>query len=364
MGWETRQKDLVLILARDMAARLASPMFVVDAVGTLVFFNEAAEALLGGTFADIGEVDVDRWAETFRSVEDDGTPIDRRDLPPDPHYRGKTAVVFVLHGIRANNYTWPQDLHQDITRLDPNVAVVKPTYYYFSALGFALNYRRKRNIRWFLDEYTDVVIRCWHLDPRNDFHFAGHSNGTYMLGECLQHFPSMKFNRVYLAGSVLPRVYDWRRYQGAMQVQRVRSDRSRGDFPVAVLCNALRGLGSRDIGTAGFDGFAGGTEEFAYYDGGHSKPLDRPNPPLVADYIVHGNVTPPQGGPDPSLLRKCEPTRFFQWLSRFAPWGVYLAPLTVVLVACSLAGLLSGGWLWGLVAGVSVVWLFALFETG
>ena len=81
MGWETRQKDLVLILARDMAARLATPMFVVDAVGTLVFFNEAAEALLGGTFADIGEVDVDRWAETFRSVDDDGSPIDRRDLP-------------------------------------------------------------------------------------------------------------------------------------------------------------------------------------------------------------------------------------------------------------------------------------------
>jgi PAS domain-containing protein len=81
MGWEPHQKDLVLILARDMAARLATPMFVVDSVGTLVFFNEAAEALLGQTFAEIGEVPADHWAETFRSVERDGTPIPREDLP-------------------------------------------------------------------------------------------------------------------------------------------------------------------------------------------------------------------------------------------------------------------------------------------
>jgi PAS domain-containing protein len=81
MGWEPHQKDLVLILARDMAARLATPMFVVDSVGTLVFFNEAAEALLGQTFAEIGEVPADHWAETFRSVEPDGTPIPRQDLP-------------------------------------------------------------------------------------------------------------------------------------------------------------------------------------------------------------------------------------------------------------------------------------------
>jgi PAS domain-containing protein len=81
MGWEPHQKDLVLILARDMAARLATPMFVVDAVGTLVFFNEAAEPILGGTFSDIGEVSVEQWTETFRSVDDDGNPIPRAELP-------------------------------------------------------------------------------------------------------------------------------------------------------------------------------------------------------------------------------------------------------------------------------------------
>jgi PAS domain-containing protein len=81
MGWEPRQKDLVLILARDMAARLATPMFIVDASGTLVFFNEAAEVILGQTFADIGEVSVDRWTEAFPSVDELGNPIPRTELP-------------------------------------------------------------------------------------------------------------------------------------------------------------------------------------------------------------------------------------------------------------------------------------------
>jgi PAS domain-containing protein len=81
MGWEPRQKDLVLILARDMAARLATPMFVVDAQGTLVFFNEGAEAILGQTFADVGELPAEQWAETFRSVDREGKRIPREELP-------------------------------------------------------------------------------------------------------------------------------------------------------------------------------------------------------------------------------------------------------------------------------------------
>jgi len=46
-------RNLVLILARDLAEKLATAMFLVDHEGTLVFFNETAEQILGRTFADI-----------------------------------------------------------------------------------------------------------------------------------------------------------------------------------------------------------------------------------------------------------------------------------------------------------------------
>jgi PAS domain-containing protein len=81
MGYEPRQKDLVLILARDVAARLATPMFIVDAKGTLIFYNEAAEAVLGQSFADTGEVPVEEWSAMFGPFDDQGRDIPTEELP-------------------------------------------------------------------------------------------------------------------------------------------------------------------------------------------------------------------------------------------------------------------------------------------
>lgn len=47
MADSSTQRNLVMILARDLTSRLATPAFVVDADGTLAYFNEAAEPVLG-----------------------------------------------------------------------------------------------------------------------------------------------------------------------------------------------------------------------------------------------------------------------------------------------------------------------------
>jgi PAS domain-containing protein len=80
MEWDTRQKNVVLILARDMAEKLATPMFVVDAEGTLVFYNEAAETLLGKTFADAGEMKAEEWMAEWAPIGENGQPMKLRDL--------------------------------------------------------------------------------------------------------------------------------------------------------------------------------------------------------------------------------------------------------------------------------------------
>ena len=49
-------RSLPLILARELATNLSTPMFLLDAAGTLVFFNEAAERLIGRSFAEMGEI--------------------------------------------------------------------------------------------------------------------------------------------------------------------------------------------------------------------------------------------------------------------------------------------------------------------
>ena len=75
------QKNLVLILARELAANLATPAFVVEADGTLVFFNEAGAAVLGQTFGETGELPPGEWGTQWDPRRDDGTPFETADLP-------------------------------------------------------------------------------------------------------------------------------------------------------------------------------------------------------------------------------------------------------------------------------------------
>jgi PAS domain-containing protein len=69
-----------LILIRHLASRLAVPVFVVDAAGDLVFFNEPAEAVLGRRFEEIRSMPFEDWSTAFLpSDADPGLAVD--DLP-------------------------------------------------------------------------------------------------------------------------------------------------------------------------------------------------------------------------------------------------------------------------------------------
>jgi PAS domain-containing protein len=74
-------RSLPLILARELAANLATPMFLIDGEGTLVYFNEAAELMLGRTFADVGAISANEFGSRLQLAELDGSPMRRRDSP-------------------------------------------------------------------------------------------------------------------------------------------------------------------------------------------------------------------------------------------------------------------------------------------
>ena len=75
-----RQKHLVLILAREFASSLSTPTLIADARGYLVFYNEAAEAVVGGRFSETGEMPLDEWAASFepRTITSEPLPAERR----------------------------------------------------------------------------------------------------------------------------------------------------------------------------------------------------------------------------------------------------------------------------------------------
>ena len=81
MSDDDKARDLIIILARDLTSRLATPSFVVDAEGTLVYFNEAAEPVLGRTYAESGELRAGGWASEWEPRDERGDPIPLEQLP-------------------------------------------------------------------------------------------------------------------------------------------------------------------------------------------------------------------------------------------------------------------------------------------
>jgi len=70
-----------LILMRQLASHLRVPIFLVDGQGTLLFYNEPAEALLGRRFDEAGEMKMDVWSTIFRVTDENGACLPREALP-------------------------------------------------------------------------------------------------------------------------------------------------------------------------------------------------------------------------------------------------------------------------------------------
>jgi PAS domain-containing protein len=75
------QKPLELILARNLITSISTPAFLVDQAGVLMFYNEAAGALLGMSFEDAGRMEPEEWGVAFGPFDRDGQPIPFEDLP-------------------------------------------------------------------------------------------------------------------------------------------------------------------------------------------------------------------------------------------------------------------------------------------
>jgi PAS domain-containing protein len=78
---EKPQQTLQLIMARELAEVIASPVFLVDAKGTLVFYNEPAEEVLGLRYAEAGPLAPGDWGTRWQPETLDGEPIALETLP-------------------------------------------------------------------------------------------------------------------------------------------------------------------------------------------------------------------------------------------------------------------------------------------
>lgn len=74
-------KEIEVILIRQLASYLAMPTYIVDPVGTLVFYNEPAEYILGRRFDETGEIAAHEWTTVWAPTDEAGAPLAPEDLP-------------------------------------------------------------------------------------------------------------------------------------------------------------------------------------------------------------------------------------------------------------------------------------------
>jgi PAS domain-containing protein len=93
-------RPLELILARNLLSSLSTPAFLANRPGDIVFYNEAAAALLGRRFEETGAMSAQEWLNAFGPLDDRGEPIPLEEQPVTKALRANRPA-HARHRIRS-----------------------------------------------------------------------------------------------------------------------------------------------------------------------------------------------------------------------------------------------------------------------
>lgn len=74
-------KPIQLILARQLASCVAMPIFLFDAEGALVYYNETAELIFNQRFDETGEISADEFIQLITVADEHRQPIPPQERP-------------------------------------------------------------------------------------------------------------------------------------------------------------------------------------------------------------------------------------------------------------------------------------------
>lgn len=74
-------REIEVILSRQLADSLSTPVFIVDPKGDLIFYNEPAEELLGLRYEETGAMPMAEWSSIFTPRNDQGDVLPPEELP-------------------------------------------------------------------------------------------------------------------------------------------------------------------------------------------------------------------------------------------------------------------------------------------
>jgi serine/threonine protein kinase len=232
-----------------------------------------------------------------------------------------SKVVVTLHGIRTHA-GWQRAFSEVAGNSGLQCRLDRWNFGRFSLLKFLLPQARTTKVEWFRTTYTQEfsdLTRSVLSSERPSI--VAHSFGTYILGYALLRYPYLRFNKVLLCGSILPRDFPWDALIDRGQVQAVRNEYGARDVWTHLARRFVAGTGTS--GTLGFSCQHDRLEQEAF-DYAHSEYFERGHMgdrwvPFLRRTVSH--ITPRE-----HALEMPAATR---------PWGLW------VLYALFVAGLLG-----------------------
>jgi len=92
------QKEIELILLRQCASYLAMPIWLMGVDGSLLYYNEAAEAIVGRRFDETGPMPQQELATIFQMTAEDGSPLVFKDMATTKALRERRPAHRSLRG--------------------------------------------------------------------------------------------------------------------------------------------------------------------------------------------------------------------------------------------------------------------------
>jgi hypothetical protein len=262
-------------------------------------------------------------------------PAQPRPSGPEPHssrapnvpqaLMEPLKVIYPLHGIRTLA-SWQRRLSDVAGESDWSCRLDRWSYGKFTLLAFLTPWTREAKVAWLRQQYdAEINDRRIKIEPGQAPSVVAHSFGTYILGNALLRYDTIRFDKVILCGSILPVDFPWDKLIDRGQVQAVRHEYGARDPWVRLVHWFVGGTGS-----SGAEGFSRNHERLDqeafqydhsdYFGADHMKdrwmPFLNKRLPLI-----------PQG--------KSVPVNFTP--RTHAPWGLYAVVAVLLLLTAFLA---------------------------
>jgi hypothetical protein len=190
----------------------------------------------------------------------------------------KPVVVVSVHGIRTRG-VWQKNLDRLLSAR--GIAVHPYDYGHYNLFKFLRPSCNQRMVDAFCAEYDRVVShRDYKVNvakPHKRPSVIAHSLGSFIVGSAMQKYDYIKFDKLIICGSILPRDFDWSLLLQRGQVLECRNEYGKLDFWAGNCRRFVRGTG--DSGRAGFHYNGWGLEEQLFPHHRHS------------DYFESGHMT-------------------------------------------------------------------------